>query len=261
MHFPHTFFGVRNLFVIIKKKDLLLGAALFLTLGIYLSLTMLRPSVSSFSPQAGGERVIVVDAGHGGEDGGAVSADGGAVSADGVVESHINLAIAQDVNALLTFLGEDTRMTRTEDVSIHSQNAETLHQKKVSDLKNRVELVNSTPNAILLSIHQNSLPKSKSVHGAQVFYGKVETSDQYARSMQEALNRAINDKEKDAKEIAPTIYLMKNVTAPAVLVECGFLSNSSDSTMLQQENYQKKLAVVIAAGFLNAVNSREEAEG
>ena len=79
--------------------------------------------------------------------------------------------------------------------------------------------------------------------------------------MQEALNHAINDKEKDAKEIAPTIYLMKNVTAPAVLVECGFLSNSSDSTMLQQENYQKKLAVVIAAGFLNAVNSREEAEG
>ena len=254
MHFPHTFFGVRNLFVIIKKKDLLLGAALFLTLGIYLSLTMLRPSVSSFSPQAGGERVIVVDAGHGGE-------DGGAVSADGVVESHINLAIAQDVNALLTFLGENTRMTRTEDVSIHSQNAETLHQKKVSDLKNRVELVNSTPNAILLSIHQNSLPKSKSVHGAQVFYGKVETSDLYARSMQEALNHAINDKEKDAKEIAPTIYLMKNVTAPAVLVECGFLSNSSDSTMLQQEDYQKKLAVVIAAGFLNAVNSREEAEG
>ena len=254
MHFPHTFFGVKNLFVIIKKKDLLLGAALFLTLGIYLSLTMLRPSVSSFSPQAGGERVIVVDAGHGGE-------DGGAVSADGVVESHINLAIAQDVNALLMFLGEDTRMTRTEDVSIHSQDAETLHQKKVSDLKNRVELVNSTPNAILLSIHQNSLPKSKSVHGAQVFYGKVGTSDLYAHSMQEALNRAINDKEKDAKEIAPTIYLMKNVTAPAVLVECGFLSNSSDSTMLQQENYQKKLAVVIAAGFLNAVNSREEAEG
>ena len=253
MHFPHTFFGVRNLFVIIKKKDLLLGAALFLTLGIYLSLTMLRPSVSSFSPQAGVERVIIVDAGHGGE-------DGGAVSADGVVESHINLAIAQDVNALLTFLGEDTRMTRTENVSIHSQDAETLHQKKVSDLKNRVELVNSTPNAILLSIHQNSLPKSKSVHGAQVFYGKVETSDQYARSMQEALNRAINDKEKDAKEIAPTIYLMKNVTAPAVLVECGFLSNSSDSTMLQQEDYQKKLAVVIAAGFLNAENSREEAE-
>lgn len=253
MHFPHTFFGVRNLFVIIKKKDLLLGAALFLTLGIYLSLTMLRPSVSSFSPQAGGERVIVVDAGHGGE-------DGGAVSADGVVESHINLAIAQDVNALLTFLGEDTRMTRTEDVSIHSQDAETLHQKKVSDLKNRVELVNSTPNAILLSIHQNSLPKSKSVHGAQVFYGKIETSDLYARSMQEALNHAINDKEKDAKEIAPTIYLMKNVTAPAVLVECGFLSNSSDSTMLQQEDYQKKLAVVIAAGFLNAENSREEAE-
>lgn len=233
------------MFVIIRKKDLLLGAALFLTLGIYLSLTMLGPSVSAFSYRSEEDRTIVVDAGHGGE-------DGGAVSADGVVESHINLAIAKDVDVLLTFLGEKTLMTRTEDISIHSQGAETLHQKKASDLKNRVELVNTSPNAILLSIHQNSLPTARSVRGAQVFYGKNEPSDVYANSMQNALNHAINEKEKDAKAISSSVYLMKNVTAPAVLVECGFLSNGADTELLQQENYQKKLAVVIVAGFLDA---------
>lgn len=242
---PHTIFRVRNLFIIIRKKDILLGTVLLLAFGLSSGLTMLRPAVSSFSPKSEEERVIIVDAGHGGE-------DGGAVSADGVIESHINLAIAQDVNALLTLLGEETRMTRTEDVSIHSQGADTLHQKKVSDLKNRVELVNSTPNSVLLSIHQNSLPRAKSVRGAQVFYGKCEASDAYACSIQNALNRAINGKEKDAKPIDPTVYLMKNVTAPAVLVECGFLSNRDDTAMLQQKDYQTKLAVVITAGFLGA---------
>lgn len=102
--------------------------------------------------------MIVIDAGHGGE-------DGGAVAADGTVESGINLAIAQDLDALLRFLGCETRMTRTEDAAIYSDGARTLREKKASDLKNRVALVNETPNAVLLSIHQNSLPASRRVHG------------------------------------------------------------------------------------------------
>ena len=93
--------------------------------------------------------VIVIDAGHGGE-------DGGAVAADGTVESGINLAIAQDLDALLRFLGCETRMTRTEDAAIYSDGARTLREKKASDLKNRVALVNETPNAVLLSIHQTA---------------------------------------------------------------------------------------------------------
>lgn len=229
----------------VKKKDLLLGAVLILSLGVYSLFSLLPISIATLAPAGAGEgRTIVIDAGHGGE-------DGGAVSADGVIESGINLAVAQDLNALLTLLGEDTVMTRTEDISVYSEGSQTLRQKKRSDLENRVALVNGTPNAMLLSIHQNSLPKSKRTHGAQVFFGGAAGSDTLAQSVQAALNTTINDGDKEAKRISDDVFLMKNVTAPAVLVECGFLSNRAETAKLQQPDYQTKLAVVIAAGFLN----------
>ena len=232
------------MFIVIKRKDILLGAALILAVSAYVGIA-LYSSAATLAPYEAGGRIVVIDAGHGGE-------DGGAVSPDGVVESGINLAVAQRLDAVLTLLGENTVMTRTEDISIHSEEAQTLRQKKRSDLQNRVELVNSTPNAVLLSIHQNSLPKSKRTHGAQAFYGGFEGSDTLALSIQSALNLSINDVPKEAKRISEDVYLMKNVNAPAVLVECGFLSNRDETEKLQQSTYQTTLAVVIAAGFLNA---------
>ena len=188
--------------------------------------------------------VIVIDAGHGGE-------DGGAVAADGTVESSINLAIVQDLDALLRFLGCETRMTRTEDAAIYSNGARTLREKKASDLKNRVALVNETPNAVLLSIHQNSLPASRRVHGAQAFHARTEGSEALAESVQVALNAAVNPgNEKSRKVIDKSVYLMKNISCPAVLVECGFLSNAEEAARLCETDYQRKLAVTVAAGFL-----------
>ena len=144
-------------------------------------------------------------------------------------------------------------MIRTEDVSIYSEDAQTLRQKKASDLKNRVALVNGTPGAVLISIHQNSLPSSPRVHGAQVFYAVTEQSDALAASVQQALNAGVNvSNEKQEKRIDPSIYLMKHVTCPAILVECGFLSNAQETERLQDANYQKRLAISIAAGFLSA---------
>ena len=143
--------------------------------------------------------------------------DGGAVAADGTVESGINLAIAQDLDALLRFLGCETRMTRTEDAAIYSDGARTLREKKASDLKNRVALVNETPNAVLLSIHQNSLPASRRVHGAQAFHARTEGSEALAESVQVALNAAVNPgNEKSRKVIDKSVYLMKNISCPAV---------------------------------------------
>ena len=243
------------MFIIVKKKDLLLGSALVLSLGVYALFSLLPTSVATIAPaRAGEEHTIVIDAGHGGE-------DGGAVSANGVIESGINLAVAQDLDMLLTLLGEDTVMTRTEDVSVYSEGAQTLRQKKRSDLENRVALVNGTPNAVLLSIHQNSLPKSTRTHGAQVFFGGIDGSDALAQSVQTALNSAINDGDKEAKRISSDVFLMKNVTVPAVLVECGFLSNPEETAKLQQPDYQTKLAVVIAAGFLNTQEKQGTGEG
>lgn len=236
--------------IIVLKRKLLRYAALaaaFIVAALALP-AALADTAAVFAPA--GSRVPhawVIDAGHGGE-------DGGAVAADGTRESEINLAIAQRLDALLVFLGEETCMTRTEDVSIHDAGASTLREKKRSDLENRVELVNNTQGNILVSIHQNSLPSSKRTHGAQVFYGKKEGSAELASAVQLALNQTVNaGNVKTEKAIDGTIFLMKNVRMPAILIECGFLSNSAETELLKSEAYQQKLAVTIAAGILSAM--------
>ena len=199
-------------------------------------------SVSSFDEGP----TVVVDAGHGGE-------DGGAVAADGTVESGLNLAIACRVRDLLTFAGVDTVMTRSGDAAIYDEGASTLREKKVSDLRNRAELVNATENAVLLSIHQNSLPSSPATHGAQVFFNGAEGAAPLATSVQDALNLAVNtEKAKSPAAIGSSVYLMQNITAPGVLVECGFLTNQAEAAQLKSEAYQLRLAAAITAGMLGA---------
>lgn len=239
--------------IVIRKRHIAL-TALFCCFLMGLSFVLWQGrggSVSVFSPREEVPVTVVIDAGHGGE-------DGGAVADDGTVESQLNLEIARRLNDTLLFAGQRTCMTRTEDVSIHSEDAATLREKKVSDLKNRVALVNGTENAVLISIHQNSLPSSPVTHGAQVFWNTVEGGDALAGVVQDRLNLAVNvGNEKVPKQIPSTIYLMKNVTAPAVIVECGFLSNSGETVHLQEAAYQRKLAVAIASGYLGCLAGEE----
>lgn len=189
--------------------------------------------------------MYIIDAGHGGE-------DGGAVAADGTVESGINLAVALRLNDLLRFCGQTSVMTRSSDISIYSEGAKTLHEKKVSDLKNRVSLVNSCEGSALVSIHQNTMPSATSVHGAQVFYNTVDGGQELAKRIQATLNTSINvGNEKVCKRIPSSIYLMKNVSAPAVLVECGFLSNAAETIRLCQGAYQLRLAAAVTSGILS----------
>lgn len=196
--------------------------------------------------------ILIIDPGHGGE-------DGGAVAPDGTVESHINLAIAETAENLARFMGWSVYMTRSEDISIHDSNAQTLREKKRSDLKNRVELCNRVENGILVSIHQNSMPSAKSVRGAQVFYNECYGSAELANAIQNVLNRSINqNRPKETKMIGSSSYLMKNVTIPAALVECGFLSNESEVTLLKSKEYQKKLAVCIVGAVAGYWDSREK---
>ena len=190
---------------------------------------------------------IVLDAGHGGE-------DGGAVSPDGVPESGINLQIVRKAEGLLVFLGRSVRLTRTGEEAIYSPEAQTLREKKVSDLKNRVALINALPHAVLLSIHQNSMPQHPAVHGAQVFSNPQEPAAGLAQSIQQALNLTVNTgNEKTAKAIGDSVYLMKHITCPGV-VECGFLSNSDEAQLLRQPEQQKRLVAAIVAGYLNFGN-------
>lgn len=204
------------------------------------------PATPVFAPAARfpGETVIL-DAGHGGE-------DGGAVSLSGVPESGINLAITQRLDLLLAFYGIHTFPLRTEDISLHDDEAKTLRQKKVSDLHNRADRINATENATLISIHQNTYSNAR-YHGAQVFYGgEVESSMLLAQSFQETLRLNLDpSNNRSAAKIPENVYLMNHVTCPAVLVECGFLSNPEEDRLLQDSGYQTKLAVVLAGAYLS----------
>ena len=188
--------------------------------------------------------VVILDAGHGGE-------DGGAVAADGTPESGINLQITKRLQGILTFLGYDTLLTREGERAVYSPDAATLREKKVSDLKNRAALINSTENAFVISIHQNSLPTHPKVHGAKVFYNTIQPAAQAGTSVQAALNQAVNgNDERPVTAIDSTIYLMKESRQPAILVECGFLSNPQESKSLQEPAYQTRIAVAISAGYM-----------
>lgn len=216
---------------------LILAGLLAVVSGGMLLQTYLGPAAPAASwPE--GERVWVVDPGHGGE-------DGGAVSITGVPESQINLAIAKRLDALLGFYGENCYLMRAEDVSLHDPEAETLREKKVSDLHNRAETVQALEGAVLVSIHQNIFSQSR-YHGSQVFYASTQGSQALAEVAQEALRTSLQpENSRQAKPVADNVYLMNHVDCPAVLVECGFLSNPEEETMLRQEGYQTKLAAVL----------------
>lgn len=237
------------MWIILKRKTLLRGFCLtvgILLLGIAGYLLSAIPAAEASAPWSIQEIVYVIDPGHGGE-------DGGAVAEDNTVESGINLEISLRLRDILQFCGCHCCMTREEDISIYSPGCETLRQKKVSDLQNRAALVNAQEGAILVSIHQNSLPSSPGVRGAQVFYNQAEGAESMALTLQERLNQAANpEKERTACRISESIYLMNHVTAPAALIECGFLSHAEETQQLKTPEYQKTLAAAIAAGLLQS---------
>lgn len=230
--------------VLLRRRYLAaVAAALLLAVAGTLALTDRRAVPSAVTARSTWE-TIVLDAGHGGE-------DGGAVSPEGVTESGLNLSIVYRLRDVFLFLGRETLLTRSTEEAIYAPEAQTLREKKRSDLENRVALVNAQPRPVLISIHQNSLPAHPSVRGAQVFCNAVEPAAALSQAVQAALNRSVNpDNEKAAKAIDSSIYLMKNVHCPAILVECGFLSNAADTQLLMTRQHQLKLALSIAAGFL-----------
>ena len=180
---------------------------------------------------------VVIDPGHGGE-------DGGAVSCTGALESQINLEISLRLNDLLQFLGYETKMTRRTDVSVYTQGT-TLSEKKISDLKQRVSVVNETPDALLLSIHQNQFTDGK-YSGAQVFYASTAGSHALAEQTQAQLISALNPGSSRTCKPANGVYLMEHIACTGILVECGFLSNPQEEASLRTPEYQKKLCCVIA---------------
>ena len=194
-------------------------------------------TVVSQQPASAERTCFVIDAGHGG-------VDGGATSCTGVVESQFNLEIATRLNDLMHLLGMKTKMIRTTDVSVYTS-GETIAAKKVSDLKERVRIVNSTENAVLISIHQNYFSQSQ-YSGAQVFYGSNDFGRQLAQGMQSEFKATVNKGGHREAKKASGIYLLEHVQCPAILIECGFLSNPVEEELLRSAQYQKKICCVIS---------------
>ena len=182
--------------------------------------------------------MIVIDAGHGG-------IDGGATSCTGVLESHINLEIALRLEDMFHLLGYDPVMIRKTDESIYTE-GNTIASQKVSDLKERVRIANETPGAILISLHQNTYSDSR-YRGAQVFYGNDVQSKALAQAIQKNIVSILNPGSQRKSKSAKGVYLMEHISCPGILIECGFMTNPEEEALLRDGQYQTKLCGVIAA--------------
>ena len=192
--------------------------------------------------------VLILDAGHGG-------LAGGCSAADGSVEKNINLNIMLSVRDLSKLFGYNVETTRDTDKSIHDKGITGIKNQKISDMENRLELFNKYNNSICVSIHQNTFSDPK-FNGAQMFYSnKNETSEQFATIMQQQFVANLQpDNQREIKLCGKELYLCYYCDNPAVMVECGFLSNPEEAAKLTTTDYQKKVAFTIFTGINKFAN-------
>ena len=234
--------------VLVKKRSLILIAlAVVLSICGFLLTKNNSYYLETVTTPGGSKGIVVVDAGHGGM-------DGGAVSKNGTMEKDINLNIAKRLEYYLTENGYTTVMTRISDTSLNDDSNASVRNKKREDLKKRKDLVENSGAFAYVSIHLNKFEQS-SVKGAQVFYGK---NNEGSKDLAECIRLSIVDNVDSSNQriLKPgddSIFLLKNITIPAVIVECGFISNPDDEKLLQSEDYQDKLALAIYKGIENYV--------
>lgn len=187
---------------------------------------------------------IILDPGHGG-------IDGGAIGVNGLVEKDINLDIALTLRSMLEASGFEVLMTRETDISIHDPSAKTVKEQKTSDLKNRLKMTKENPDAIFVSIHQNQFPQGK-YKGAQVFYGrKNEQSKVLAELLQSGMADQLDKSNKrQCKQGGKELYLLYQSEVPAILVECGFVSNPEEAALLSTQEYRNQVAFSIYSGLM-----------
>ena len=234
--------GKKSIIAIITAFLIILSAMLYLTF-------MANFSAAEASSMPITQKTVIVDAGHGGD-------DGGAIGIDGTVEKDINLDIALKLEKILKFYGFNVIMTRTQEVMTCDDGLDSLRKRKISDIHNRFELMRKNPDAIFISVHQNKFEDS-SQHGTQVFYsGNDERSKELAEAIQTSVTLTLQRKnDRVVKKSGSGIYLLYHAKIPAVLVECGFISNSDEVKKLKDESYRMKLAILIADGLLKYLSN------
>lgn len=231
--------------IFIKKRNLflLVGILFFGILGLGLALRQ-PMSYQEAAAVPGYGRRIVLDAGHG-------EPDGGTVGSSGVLEKDLNLKITLLLQGYLEQSGMEVVLTRTGDEGIYDADSKTIRQKKRTDLYNREKIMNQSAADIFVSIHMNQFSDSQ-YSGPQVFYSPNTAA---AQQMAECVQKTMNDMlqpaaPREVKRAGREIYLLKQAKIPAVLIECGFLSNKHEEQLLQVEDYQKQVAWAIYCGLI-----------
>lgn len=234
----------KGLFLILKSKHLVVLVLIFLTSVILGGVIYTHKSVNT-STSVTEYPTVIIDAGHGG-------VDGGTQSDSGVLEKDINLSISQKLKEILDSNGFKTVMVRSDDRLIYDDNCTTVRSQKSSDLHNRLKIMKNHPGCIFLSIHQNHFTESK-YKGAQVFYRPDHYNSKIlAESIQKSIISSLQtDNTRQIKPCTSEIFLIYNAVSTAVMIECGFLSNRQEAESLNNDLYQKSMAMAIAQGLID----------
>ena len=230
-----------------NKTTIRIMAALLIMVSVYFLAYQRARQTSSEQVIIKKKPCVVIDAGHGGK-------DPGKVGINGALEKDINLEIAIKLQQFLELEDVEVILTRDSDAGLYDENAS---NKKVQDMKRRVEIIEQAAPVLTVSIHQNSYHEEY-VHGAQTFY--YESSEQsklLAEKMQQALLNGVDKENKRVAKSNDSYYLLKKTSSPIVIVECGFLSNSEEARKLESDYYQEKLAWAIHMGILQYINSQK----
>ncbi len=225
--------------------------ALFCIISLLISLILIIPSLNFELPLPTdtdmGKVTIVIDAGHGGEDGGC--------EGNGLVEKNLNLDISMRLASLLREAGVNVVMTRETDILLYDKNSDYEGKKKVQDVRRRLEIATEQENAVLVSIHMNYFAETK-YSGLQVWYSKNDSKSRIlANLIQTEVKTTLQPNNKRSiKEATSGIFLLNNATFPAVLVECGFLSNTDEARALGDAEYRQALAKSIFEAIMKYIS-------
>lgn len=237
------YIGCIFMIMINKKRMTLIIMVLFVSIASY-TVTVKKNDVVTTSSLPVTNKVIVLDAGHG-------QPDSGASSNNGITEEAINLKITQKVQSLLEQSGSTVILTRSDENGIYNADSDSLRNKKVSDIKNRVKIGNSSSADIFVSIHLNKIEQSQ-YYGWQTFFKQGnEESQKLAQNIQNSLNNSIQKENKREPLKITGKYIIDHVEIPTTIVECGFLSNPEEEKSLQDDNYQNRLAWGIYTGIMD----------
>ncbi len=236
------------MFVFNKKRIIFINLSIIFAIFIYSlnSTSSLQTEVVSSTPVS--NHTIILDAGHG-------NPDGGAIGEDGSVESDLNLSLVLKLQNLLESSNCTVILTRSDENGIYEADSDTIRKKKISDMKNRVNIANNSNAEMFISIHMNKLEQTQ-YSGWQTFYkNQDKNSKKIAETIQLSLNNFLKKGNSRTIKSISGIYLTKNVEIPLVLVECGFLSNKEENKLLQTDSYQNELAWSIYIGIMDYLNS------